>query len=312
MKKIRFENLNSPENYHDVPNYDGRIAIKKFLDARYTIGIAGCSLSYIDKNECDDFEKNFVKTLHLRHAIESLNSSFDLLLQIPWIYYRAWSEFNTSGGLRDREHKNYKEIIRNTNDWVYLAEKECSMKKLLKFLDVTDNPLKNNIEDFKNEYIFNESKQFTVRTLCNKMKHNHVLEFNELNKPYNFNLHVEDKKVNLKEEGLKIDIKQEFYSKSNPESIVGVIRTKYCEDLEIDIEYVGSDLFRFIDCKNQGGNYNIIDVLSECLSYYDAIVDLFEEVYSQIHPNIMPSLSLTNTEYKQGQEIDLNRYFSIV
>lgn len=46
MKDLRFDDLYPPEYYMDVPGNDGRIAIKKFNDARDTMGFARFSLSY--------------------------------------------------------------------------------------------------------------------------------------------------------------------------------------------------------------------------------------------------------------------------
>ena len=48
MKNLRFDDLYSPEYYMDVPGNDGRIAIKKFNDARDTMAMAHFSLSYIE------------------------------------------------------------------------------------------------------------------------------------------------------------------------------------------------------------------------------------------------------------------------
>ena len=48
MKDLRFDDLYSPEYYMDVPGNDGRIAIKKFNDARDTMAMAHFSLSYIE------------------------------------------------------------------------------------------------------------------------------------------------------------------------------------------------------------------------------------------------------------------------
>lgn len=53
----------------EVPGKDGRIAIKKFNDARDTMAMAQFSLSYIKDIPSEELEKNFAKTIHLRHAI---------------------------------------------------------------------------------------------------------------------------------------------------------------------------------------------------------------------------------------------------
>jgi len=97
MKELRFDDLYSAEYYMDVPGNDGRIAIKKFNDARDTMAMARFSLSYIENSPSDELGKNFARVIHFRHTIEDLNNSFDLLLQIPWFYYRIWAKFNFSG-----------------------------------------------------------------------------------------------------------------------------------------------------------------------------------------------------------------------
>jgi len=97
MKELRFDDLYSAEYYMDVPGNDGRIAIKKFNDARDTMAMARFSLLYIENSPSDELGKNFARVIHFRHTIEDLNNSFDLLLQIPWFYYRIWAKFNFSG-----------------------------------------------------------------------------------------------------------------------------------------------------------------------------------------------------------------------
>lgn len=111
--------ISSLEYYHEVPNYDSRIAIRKFLDARDTIGFAKFSLSYIGTDPCNNRDKNFARIIHLRHAIEDLNNSFDLLLQIPWFYYRAWEAFNKGGVLSqsDKTLTNVRALKKTTFFW---------------------------------------------------------------------------------------------------------------------------------------------------------------------------------------------------
>lgn len=199
MKDLRFDNLYSPEYYMDVPGNDGRIAIKKFNDARDTMAMAHFSLSYIEDTPSDELGKNFAKTIHLRHAIEDLNSSFDLLLQIPWFYFRIWAEFNQGASLRTRQLKNRNEIIRNTQDWVFLAERDCECRKVMAYLQTTSNPLETKINKFSADYIEEAGKPFTVRSLCNALKHNHALSFEELYEPYDFWLNIDGQKINMRE-----------------------------------------------------------------------------------------------------------------
>ncbi len=64
MKELRFDDLYQQEYYFEQPGKDSRIAIKKFIDARDTMGMAKLSLSYISAEASDEWDKNFVKTIH--------------------------------------------------------------------------------------------------------------------------------------------------------------------------------------------------------------------------------------------------------
>ncbi len=317
MKKLRFDDLYSPEYYMDVPQNDGRIAIKKFNDAKNTMAMAYFSLSYIEDSPSDERGKNFARVIHLRHAIEDLNNSFDLLLQIPWFYYRIWKEFNREASLRTGQLKNKKEIIRNKGNWVLLAERECKMKKVISYLQSVSNPLEQKIRDFSTDYIEKNDKLFTVRSLCNTLKHNHALSFEELYDPYDFNLNINGKVTNLRQEGIRVRFEQRILEKDNPSVEVGKIKYDYSDDLSIDFEYSQGDNFQYKNCTDVGQRLKIRDVYNECCNYFDALVDLFEEVYSQIYPKIglLPSLVDKNGKPNikpSSSKISMNAYFSVV
>lgn len=317
MKELRFDNLYSPEYYMDVPGNDGRIAIKKFNDARDTMGMAHFSLSYIDDTPSDELGKNFAKVIHLRHAIEDLNNSFDLLLQIPWFYYRIWAEFNSGASLQTRQLKNRNEIVRNTQDWVFLAERDCDIRKVMSYLQNTSNPLENKIKDFSTDYIEGSGKPFTVRSLCNTLKHNHALSFEELYEPYEFCLNINGQKVNLREEQIGVRFEQKIVEKDNPDIEVGKIKYDYSNDFSIDYEYVQGDIFRYEDCVDTNHRLKIQEVYRECCEYFDALVDLFEEVYNQIHSQIglLPTLVGANGKpniKSSSNNISMNDYFTVV
>lgn len=315
MKELHFENLYSPEYYFEIPEYDCRIAITKFIDARDTMGMAHFSLSYIDDKPTTDTAKNFVRTIHLRHAIEDLNNSFDLLMQIPWFFYRIWQNYNSCGNLKTKQLKNHTDIIRNTTDWVFSAEKECSVKKVLNYFSSVSNTTEQAIEKFYNDYIKNDQKNFTIRTLCNTMKHNHALAFEELYEPYNFILNINGQKKNLREQQLGVRFEQNIMDLSKNKQ-VGKVLYNYEDDWSIDIEYTNSDYFRFSDCTHNSNRLKILDVYQECCEYYDAIIDLFEVIYNDIYPQLYLLETLANGDgkpniKKSNEKIDLNKYFSI-
>lgn len=317
MKDLRFDDLYSPEYYMDVPGNDGRIAIKKFNDARDTMAMARFSLSYIEDTPTAELGKNFAKTIHLRHAIEDLNSSFDLLLQIPWFYFRIWAEFNQGASLRTRHLKNRNEIIRNTQDWVFLAERDCEYRKVMTYLQHTSNPLEAKISKFSSDYIEGERKLFTVRSLCNALKHNHALSFEELYEPYDFWLNIDGRKINLRAEQMGLRFEQKIFRKDDPDIEVGKIKYDYADDFSIDYEYTQGENFRYEDCVDAKYRLKIHDVYKECYEYFDALVDLFEAVYSQIYPQIglLPTLIGENGKpniKSSVNSISMNDYFTVV
>lgn len=316
MKELRFENLYSPEYYFEIPGYDCRIAILKFIEARDTMGMAAFSLSYIDDSTTDDLEKNFAKIIHLRHAIEDLNNSFDLLMQIPWFFYRIWNEYNSTGSLKDNKLNNYNEIIRNSPNWVNKAENECNKEKVIKYLISNSNPLKQKIETFFNKFIDKKKsrKPFTVRSLCNDMKHKHALSFEELYIPYDFFLNINGEKTNLTESNIEAEYNYEIVDETQQQ--VGYIKCNYVNDLSVDFEYTNGDFFCHEDCAQIKRLLKISNVYKECCDYYDALVDLFEDIYNEIYPQI------TFMEFFLGKDkkpivnvskgkIDLNKYFTI-
>lgn len=334
MKQLRFENLYTPEYYLDIPGYDSRIAIRKFIDVRDTLGMAKLSLSYVNTDpspsstpsqpsQPSSLADDFVKTVHLRHAIQDLNSSFDLLMQIPWFFYRIWEEYNPNGSLKTEFLNNHNEIQRNTENWVEKAEKECNRKKVVKYLKAKQYDLADKIKEFTRIYINNKDKAFTVRSLCNEMKHNHALEFEELYEPYDFIVSLDNQKLNLREENLGIEMHQDIADFSSGTSdneeeapVVGRVNYIFKKDLEINIEYIDSDSFNFKDCTHETNRITISEVYKECCEYFDASIGLFEEIYSNIYPQIellpsligengKPKISLTNRT-----SISLNEYFT--
>lgn len=316
MKELRFEDLYPQEYYFEQNGYDCRIAIKKLHDARDTMGMAQLSLSYIDDTESKDLTKNFVKAIHLRHAIEDLNNSFDLLLQIPWMFFRAWSCFNTGGSLRTGGLRNKAEIIRNTDDWVYIAEESCTYTKVQAYLQAESSPLYQKIKDFNDAYISIDTsgKTFTIRELCNTLKHRHALQFKELYEPYEFKLNINGEKTNLRDSGLGISYHQEFFDESNPGTALGKVSYEYTDDLSVDLEFYQGDSFRYVDCSEASKMFGIKEVYDECCLYFDALVDLYEEVYAIISPHMQLLHSFVGTDGKPNikknpDTIDLNKYF---
>jgi len=170
---------------------------------------------------------------------------------------------------------------------------------------------------FFSVYIEGTSKLFTVRSLCNALKHNHALSFEELYEPYDFWLNINGQKINLRDEHIEVGFKQKIYEKDNPDIEVGEIKYDYTDDFSIDYEYAQGEIFRYEDCADEKYRFKIHDVYKECCEYFDALVELFEEVYNQIHPQIsmLPTLVGENGKpnIKPSEDsISMHDYFTVV
>ena len=142
-----------PEYYLEIPEKDVRLAVKACNGFMNTIKMAEFSLRSVKILADEELDNIVINIAHLRHAIEDLNNSFDLLLQIPWMHYRIWEAFNHSGCLRKGRLKNKCEIERNSDCWVLKAEENCNEKKVIAFMKVHYRNRCDMIKGFYNHYI---------------------------------------------------------------------------------------------------------------------------------------------------------------
>lgn len=314
--------LYTPDNYMEYEGFDTRIAVGKFLSFEQTLRHANLALVYANEKEYDSEEKivNYIRSVYMRHAILELNNSYDLLLQVPWFYYRIWESYNLGGSLRDAN--NYNNITRNSDDWVALAGKSCSEVKVKKyFLNHTDNTinsLANQIQSFKDNYIFNKNKPFTIRSLANQMKHNNTIVFDELReKVENFNVNIGNETIDLIKENKSLQITNYATETTNPDEVVCHIVTKMNETVDtfkneylVDINYVNGEEFRAIDYLQLDTVVSLQDVYTEAINYGNKLIDLYEEFYKVIVPNfeLSPTLSGPPTVSKIS-EVNVDEYF---
>lgn len=329
MKNIFMDEINlySPEYYHEVQGFDSRIAIAQLNDLSSTLGDIAISLNYTEddvlKKIDNELKKNIIKRFHLRHAVIDSNNSFDLLLQVPWFFYRMWNEFNINGNLYDavkyynKKDGNQCNIIRNSNDWVELARDNCSYKKVLKYLNKSPNiklkTIAKKLKKFNNEFIFNESKTFTIRSLSNDIKHKKSLKIKELyNRDYDINFG--DKKIPLKylkDDNIGIKTFLEFYDTNNKEKkIIGRHNIEYIDDLYINIKYDidGCEEFRSEDYINKTNYLSINELKKEVNDYCNEFCTLIKLIYNEIELNLKPSLVLERNPVETNS-INLDKYF---
>lgn len=323
MKEIlHFKDLLPPEFYHEIQGFESRLAVSKLIDVRETLGDCLRSLTYANKNEQDsiedEVERNIIRRIHLRHAIIDLNNCYDLLLQVPWFFYRVWENFNSKGKYFNLRDKDYIQIDRNTDNWVENAEKDCRETRILKFLNYnSDNDLRllgKRYNEFKCKFIFNNKKDFTIRNIANLMKHNSALKIKELQKPWKINEPSINQYHNSdKENSVRTIIQGNFWGIEKGEIITsGQVRINYIDDVYIDIQYKDGELFRGIDYAQKNKCYSIDELYEEAEDYYNNIVELYDYTYNNINPKLIksPILKAENLEIKT-EGINIDKYFKI-
>lgn len=315
VKKIpHFFDLFPPEYYHEIQGFDSRLAVLKLNDVRETLGDCALSLDYssfeAQQNIDDEFERNLIRRIHIRHAIIDLNNCFDLLLQVPWFFYRQWEDFNVGGLYYNSNDKYYKKVIRNTDNWVEKAEKDCNYSKVITVLkDHSDKELNNLAlcyKNFNNLFIFNDEKKFTVRTLANGIKHNGSLKIKELCNHWTFN--VKENGRSRECNSLKRDF--EIFSEDDSKKCIGKTHVIGTDDLYINIKYYDGDLFQGKDCMRKNKEYSLDEIYNELISYYDNLIDVFDTVFNNINPKLVHS-EILNPEHTDinKESININKYF---
>lgn len=320
MKEIPYlGELLAPEYYHEIQGFESRLAILKLNDVQETLGDCATSLIYSDceeqKNIENLLERNVIRRFHIRHAIVDLNNCYDLLLQVPWFFYRCWESFNKGGSYYDPADRYYKDVIRNNDNWVEIAEEGCSKNRVYRFLsnhsDKNSIKLTKDYKKFENEFIFNKNKSFTIRTLANSIKHHGSLKIKELCTPWKLNLTDGKKVINPRDSNLGLEFRSKFFTpesgKANP---LGEIRVNYSDDLYVDIEYTDGEIFLGKDYVRKGTIYSIEDLHKEAVAYFENFLDLFRKVYNDIKPQLSYSPIMNRENFENPTDsINLDKYF---
>ena len=309
--------IGSPEEYYDFEGMDIRIAVLKANDLYYTIGEARVELSYVEKGYYEDkgFDTDFVRSIHLKNAIQDLNRMYDIALQIPWFLYRIWNEERVFYS-KDYIDKAYaKNIKRNTENWVFQAEELCKEKYVKRYLKLKkssnhDEILKL-INDFKNEYIFNENKEDTIRTLCNYIKHKGNIQPEEIKDNINFKFTINNEvtaagKVVLVPQTWKVPKNFKLSSSWKAPKIV------LNNEKEFSIDFIYNDnIDNFTD--NFYGkdiikrSFSIDKIYCECVNYlksFKPIYDLYIVILGEYLYRFLPQ-----TETKSSSSINLNELY---
>ena len=113
-----------------------------------------------------------------------------------------------------------------------------------------------------------------------------------------------------------MQFEQSIFEKDNPGVEVGKIKISYNKDLSVDYEYNQGEHFHHEDSMNANQQLKIQEVYKECSDYFDALVELFEEVYNQIYPQIglLPSLMSGNGKPNikpSPKSVSMDNYFTV-
>ena len=304
--------LLDPIHYMELEGHDCRIAVHKAKDFLKTLGDANLSMTYANCKEykCpSDREQLYVRRIHLRHAILDLNSCYDLLLQIPWFYYRVWEYYNFRGKLRTDKIKfqNKEDIRRNTQHWVIKAEECCSAEKLNRFFNSEEEhlQLKQKFSHFYRTQI-NYKNTSTIRKLANQIKHNHNINFKELQEKPSFKLKINEFDL---PENKSLMIGSEFYELGNPEKVLGKIEMKYTDDFYFDIHYKDGDSFYAKDYLNKDRIYSMDEVYDKLLDFHEGILDLYNCIIDDMKPKLQLNNLVNEPRTTSTNKINMDRYF---
>lgn len=301
MKEIpHIGEIIGPEYYHEIESYDCRVAIRKLTDVYHTLYEAATSMVYSDINEYseDNFETKVIRRSHLRHAVVDLNNCFDLLLQVPWFFYRIGLNKNPT-------------IQRNSSNWVSDIAKKCRV-------DTVISELKNSgiaeqiavgeaMKKFQDNFIFNSAKTFTIRSLSNHLKHNGSMPITEFEEPIKFNLNAPK---GIDPSKIRTEIGVEFYEESSPDTSIGKIKVIAEKYALVDIEYHSGEIFKGEDYSYFKLSHSFKEIYDECLAFYDEFLSLLEVIYQNIYINIPLSPFFDKSTLKTTTNtIDLNKWY---
>ncbi|KOR64105.1 hypothetical protein [Clostridium botulinum] len=290
--------VDSPDSYFDVKGKDARLAVLKANDLYTAIFEARIELAYADKEYYKEQNEDidFIRVLHLKNAISNLNKIYDISLQIPWFLYRIWNEKKVVKS----------KIVRNKENWINEVEELCRETYINNFFKLyksnLDGELIKLLNKFKREFIFNSKKEFTIRSLCNHIKHNGTIQPIELMQDTTFSVIINDETTTIdgdKEFGFTAKIKD------NPKVVI-----KKKEYLTIDILYndqkadfsenfYGKDIYR--------KNYSIEDIFKECENYLVGFKPVYDEYINMLNKHLIRIVP--KTEVNSTSPLELNRFF---
>lgn len=301
--------LLDPIHYMEQEGYECRLAVHKAHDFLRTLGDANLSIIYANSKHYNQKEKEqlFVRRTYLRHALLDLNSCYDLLLQIPWFFYRVWEFYNFEGELRNHKLKNREDIHRNTEYWVQKAEESCSAEKLVNFFNSKKELLhiKRKFDIFFKTQIRSTQNTFTIRRLANQLKHNHNINFTELHTKPSFNFKING--VDSLNKNVKIFA--DFYDVERPENVLGNIEILYSDDFYLNIHYKDGDSYYAKDYLNKDRMYSMDEVYDSLVDFHKEILNLYELIINDIKPKLQLNNLVNEPRITSTSKMNMDKFF---
>lgn len=308
--------IGSADEYYDIEGMDIRLAVAKANDLYYTIGEARVELSYVNKDyyETEGFNIDFVRYIHLKNAIQDLNRMYDIALQIPWFLYRIWTEDRIFNSKETDDKEKSKLIIRNSENWIFKAEEMCKERYVKRYLRLrkssNHDELLKLLNGFTNKFIFNNSKDETIRSLCNYIKHKGNIQPEEIKSNIDFKVIINDKikeadKLVLVPKSWKVPRNCNLSKSWKAPNIVFNNHKEFTIDLIYNDQkenftenFYGKDIIK---------NVIIDKVYSECISYlkhFKPIYNLYITILGEYLYRLMPQ-----SETKSSSTINLNKLY---
>ncbi|WP_460271279.1 hypothetical protein [Bacillus sp. NEAU-Y102] len=269
--------LSDPMLYMEFRGVDSRLAVSKLRGFLMTYGYAQYS-----KNKFKEEMKGGKGTrprMHMRYAVLDFNNCFDLLLQIPWVYYRMWENFNPKG-----------DIQRGEDGWLDKVEGRCSWKRLSagikKLEDANMLRFLENLENFSANYLENVDKPFTIRQLANAIKHRGFIDLSEYQVGYGAKIETDKDTIPNydKNDGyLRLDI--DLHENGDMSTPTGKCTVWNMDNVRVEYEYDGDCVFPSSDLVGSKV-YNSENIYIELCRFDKEIIKLFNEVRGIIEPKL--------------------------
>lgn len=139
-----------------------------WAEARFNLAIAQLKNYPLFLSEDSDTESHlWITTVFLNSSIIAYQSLFDLILQVSWVYYKLYSNFQVS--------KSDPTKLSVTTENIDIIMRKCKWESILKYKSILDSQYWNLLSTFKDTETYNR-----VNELANSLKHRYNINYEEI------------------------------------------------------------------------------------------------------------------------------------